>query len=54
MRKHYLYAVFLAVLALMMWFGSYYYTELQKNEYKNGTLVQMEPQNTEFRREISA
>ena len=54
MRKQYLYAVFLAVLALMMWFGSYYYTELRKIEYKNGTLVQVPTEIIEEQWELAA
>ena len=54
MRKQYLYAVCLAVLALMMWLGNYYYKELRKIEYKNGTLVQVPVEQTVKQWELAA
>lgn len=54
MRKQYLYAVCLAVMALMMWIGSYYYGEYCEMEYKNGTLVQVPIEKTAEPWELAA
>lgn len=54
LRKHYVYAMTLVILALTVWLSYYFYLELRPQEYKNGTFVEAPHNVTEEMWELAA
>ena len=54
MRKNYVYAITLILMALFLWAGYYFYMEYRPVEYENGTLVEIPTQRNNEEWELSA